>query len=125
MALGLALAWTVAMFLWPSVQRLTDRVDAFISIDGDGSNRVVNREMGSRRYRVTITWAPNFAFGLVNARQDELAKRRWDLSALRFILNGGEAIVARTARRFLQLLAPHGLPATAMRPALTNLLPAS
>jgi acetylornithine deacetylase/succinyl-diaminopimelate desuccinylase-like protein len=31
-----------------------DRVDAFISIDGDGSNRVVNREMGSRRYRVTI-----------------------------------------------------------------------
>jgi tripeptide aminopeptidase len=31
-----------------------DRLDAFISIDGDGSNRIVNAEMGSRRYRVTI-----------------------------------------------------------------------
>jgi NAD(P)-dependent dehydrogenase (short-subunit alcohol dehydrogenase family)/acyl carrier protein len=36
---------------------------------------------------------------------------------MRFILNGGEAIVARTARRFLALLAPHGLPAGAMHPA--------
>ena len=32
-----------------------DRVDAFISIDGDGTNRIVNREMGSRRYRVTVS----------------------------------------------------------------------
>jgi tripeptide aminopeptidase len=31
------------------------RIDAFISIDGDGTNRIVNREMGSRRYRVTIS----------------------------------------------------------------------
>lgn len=30
-------------------------IDAFISIDGDGTNRVVNREMGSRRYKVTVT----------------------------------------------------------------------
>ena len=69
------------------------------------------------RHRVTITWAPNFAFGLVNDQADAIARGRWDLSSLRFILNGGEAIVSRTARRFLELLAPHGLPATAMRPA--------
>jgi acetylornithine deacetylase/succinyl-diaminopimelate desuccinylase-like protein len=31
------------------------RVDAFLSIDGDGTNRIVNREMGSRRYRVTVS----------------------------------------------------------------------
>src|SRR5213076_64906 len=46
-----------------------DRVDAFISIDGDGSNRVVNREMGSRRYRVTITGPGGHSylnFGRVN-----------------------------------------------------------
>ncbi len=36
---------------------------------------------------------------------------------MRFILNAGEAIVAKTARRFMQLLAPHGLPATSMYPA--------
>jgi len=69
------------------------------------------------RYRVTITWAPNFAFGLINDQSDAIAKGRWNLSSLRFILNGGEAIVSKTARRFLSLLAPHGLPATAMHPA--------
>ncbi|MBC8012156.1 MAG: AMP-binding protein, partial [Burkholderiales bacterium] len=69
------------------------------------------------KHRVTITWAPNFAFGLINEQEAELAKKRYDLSALAFVLNGGEAIVSRTARRFLRLLAPHGLPATAMRPS--------
>jgi acyl-CoA synthetase (AMP-forming)/AMP-acid ligase II/thioesterase domain-containing protein/NAD(P)-dependent dehydrogenase (short-subunit alcohol dehydrogenase family) len=69
------------------------------------------------RYRATITWAPNFAFGLINEQEEDLAQRRFDLSSMRFILNAGEAIVSRTTRRFLSLLAPHGLPATAMRPA--------
>ena len=69
------------------------------------------------RYRATITWAPNFAFGLVNEQAAELDRRRFDLSSMRFILNAGEAIVSKTTRRFLSLLAPHGLPATAMRPA--------
>ncbi|HEX2270162.1 MAG TPA: SDR family oxidoreductase, partial [Pyrinomonadaceae bacterium] len=65
----------------------------------------------------TITWAPNFAYALINDRLADKGSRHWDLSSLRFILNGGEAVVARTARRFLELLAPYGLPATAMHPA--------
>ena len=69
------------------------------------------------RFRATLTWAPNFAFGLVNAKEEAILKRRWNLSSMRFILNGGEAIVARTARRFLRLLRPHGLPETCMHPA--------
>ena len=68
-------------------------------------------------YRVTITWAPNFAFGLINERAAELARGHWDLSSMKFILNGGELIVARTARRFLELLRPHGLKSTTMHPA--------
>ena len=68
------------------------------------------------RFRATYTWAPNFAFGLVNDRASEIAGRHWDLSCMRFAMNAGEAVVARTARRFLRLLAPHGLPGTAMRP---------
>jgi acyl-CoA synthetase (AMP-forming)/AMP-acid ligase II/NADP-dependent 3-hydroxy acid dehydrogenase YdfG len=68
------------------------------------------------RYRVSVTWAPNFAFGLVNAQAEQIQQRRWDLSALRLIINAGEAIVPKTARRFLELLMPHGLRATAMHP---------
>lgn len=68
------------------------------------------------RYRATITWAPNFAYGLVNDRADEIARRHWDLASMRFILNAGEAIVAKTARRFMELLQPHGLRASAMYP---------
>jgi acyl-CoA synthetase (AMP-forming)/AMP-acid ligase II len=69
------------------------------------------------RFRVTITWAPNFAYALVNDRASEVATRSWDLSSLWFILNAGEAIAASTTRRFMRLLAMHGLPATAMRPS--------
>jgi acyl-CoA synthetase (AMP-forming)/AMP-acid ligase II/NAD(P)-dependent dehydrogenase (short-subunit alcohol dehydrogenase family) len=74
------------------------------------------------RHRVTITFAPNFAFGLVNDRAEQLAARArstggtWDLSCLRYLLNGAEAIVTRTARRFLQLFIPYGLSPTAMSP---------
>jgi tripeptide aminopeptidase len=38
------------------------RIDAFISIDGDGTNRIVNREMGSRRYRVTVSGPGGHSF---------------------------------------------------------------
>ena len=74
------------------------------------------------RYRVTTTFAPNFAFALVNDRSEELAGRAhtpagvWDLTCLRYLLNGAEAIVPRTARRFLQILAPYGLSPAAMWP---------
>ncbi len=69
-------------------------------------------------YKATITWAPNFAFALIN---DALSKghrtHQWDLSSMRFILNAGEAIVAKTVRKFMALLVPYKLPATAMHPA--------
>ncbi|MGW8765440.1 alpha/beta fold hydrolase [Streptomyces sp. NPDC055815] len=68
-------------------------------------------------HRVTTTWAPNFAFGLIAERTALLAGQDWDLSALRLVINGGEAIVPRVTRRFMEALAPLGLPATAMRPA--------
>ncbi|MFB9840012.1 AMP-binding protein, partial [Actinoallomurus acaciae] len=71
----------------------------------------------AHRHRATVTWAPNFAFGLVTDRAADLGERGWDLSRLRFVMNAGEAIVSRVARRWLRLLAPYGLPATAMRPS--------
>jgi acyl-CoA synthetase (AMP-forming)/AMP-acid ligase II/thioesterase domain-containing protein/acyl carrier protein len=68
-------------------------------------------------HRVSVTWAPNFAFALINDHAQEVARQPWDLSCLRFIGNGGEMIVPATATKFMTLLAPLGLPQTAMRPA--------
>jgi acyl-CoA synthetase (AMP-forming)/AMP-acid ligase II/acyl carrier protein len=67
-------------------------------------------------HHATVTWAPNFAYGLVNKQAARIAAQRWDLSALRVVLNAGEAVVDRVARRFVRLLGPHGLRASAMRP---------
>lgn len=68
------------------------------------------------RFRITNTWAPNFAFSLVNRHAPEIEAGAWDLSTLTNICNAGEAVVPRTALRFLELLTPHGLPADAMVP---------
>lgn len=68
------------------------------------------------QFRATITFAPNFAFGLINDHADEIKHRSWDLSSMRFVLNGAEAIVTRTARKFLQLLIPHGFSPSSMYP---------
>src|SRR5688572_28160076 len=69
------------------------------------------------RHRVTNTWAPNFAYAVVNDLLADAGPRDWDLGALDFILNGGESIVPRTARSFLRGLAPYGLRGDAMKPA--------
>lgn len=70
-----------------------------------------------QQHGVSATWAPNFAFALVNDALERDETRQWDLSTVRFVLNGGEAIVPATARRFLELLEPHGLSRDAMKPS--------
>lgn len=68
--------------------------------------------------RVTSGWAPNFAFELIVSELEAQPKRGpWDLSALRFLLNGGEAVIRATMRSFVQALLPHGAPRTVVRPA--------
>ncbi|HEY1109078.1 MAG TPA: non-ribosomal peptide synthetase, partial [Opitutaceae bacterium] len=69
------------------------------------------------RHRATISWAPNFAFTLFLEREAAVRTGSWDLRCMRFLVNAGEAVVARTARRFISLLQPHGLPLDALRPA--------
>ncbi|MFI5793546.1 AMP-binding protein [Streptomyces sp. NPDC051677] len=68
------------------------------------------------RHRSDTTWAPNFAFGLINDQAERLNEQSWDLSCLRYIMNGGEAVRSGVVRRFLELLAPFGLPSDAMYP---------
>lgn len=69
------------------------------------------------RYRVSVSWAPNFAFGLIADALAGADRRPWDLSCLRILANGGEAVTEGSLRDFLAVLAPCGLPGDAMRPA--------
>ena len=68
------------------------------------------------QYRVTVTWAPNFAYGLVNSHASKISQRRWDLSSVRWMGNGAESVVTKTVQRFLELLTPHQLASTAVSP---------
>ncbi|MHC0067443.1 SDR family NAD(P)-dependent oxidoreductase [Nostoc sp. UIC 10890] len=68
-------------------------------------------------FGVTVTFAPNFAYSLINDFVQEIEKQNWNLSSIRLMLNGAEQIVAATARRFLKLLAPFGLSGDAMTPS--------
>ena len=67
------------------------------------------------RDRVTVTWSPNFAYNLVNEKLKD-GQYNWDLSCVRWMGNGAEAVVGKTARQFLQLLGKYGLNETAISP---------
>lgn len=68
------------------------------------------------QFQATVTWAPNFAYGLVNDCEAEMGPKDWDLSSIRWMGNGAEAVVGTTTRRFLSLLAPYGLGKTVVCP---------
>ena len=68
------------------------------------------------RHRVTATWSPNFAYGLVNDRLTSTTGYSWDLSCLRWMGNGAEAVVGQTSQRFLELLVPYGLSPAVLSP---------
>ncbi|MFC4036190.1 amino acid adenylation domain-containing protein [Streptomyces polygonati] len=68
------------------------------------------------RHRVSVTWAPNFAFGLLAEQAHRFEGRAWDLSPMRLVMNAGEVVVAAAARGFLRALRPFGLPQDVMHP---------
>jgi myxalamid-type polyketide synthase MxaB len=69
------------------------------------------------RFRVTHSWAPNFAYALINDRLLKEAKQNWDLSCVKFLLTAGETISATAIEDFLDRLAIYGLAKSAIRPA--------
>ncbi|WP_339776353.1 beta-ketoacyl synthase N-terminal-like domain-containing protein [uncultured Thalassospira sp.] len=68
------------------------------------------------RYRASISWAPNFAFALINTRLGE-GKKQYDLSCMRFLVSAGEQVTATTVQLFLEKMQRNGLPKDALRPA--------
>lgn len=69
------------------------------------------------RYRATYSWAPNFAFSLVVDCKEKMQGKIWDLSSMKCILNGGEAIVPRVAKNFLKILSSYKLDKKCMLPS--------
>ncbi|QWS50934.1 amino acid adenylation domain-containing protein [Bacillus sp. JNUCC-24] len=68
-------------------------------------------------YGVTRTWAPNFAFAMMNEYEDDIRKGNWDLSTLTYIMNAAEAVVPKVTQRFMHMMGQHGLNRHAMVPA--------
>jgi acyl-CoA synthetase (AMP-forming)/AMP-acid ligase II len=75
------------------------------------------------RYRVSVTFTPNFLLGQINAALQSPPPQSagshsaaLDLSCVRHIVSGGEANVVETGRRFLELLAPSGLARNVLNP---------
>ncbi|MED1798844.1 thioester reductase domain-containing protein [Brevibacillus porteri] len=68
------------------------------------------------RHRVTLTWAPHFAFSLINEQANELSGRDWDLTCLHSLLNGAEHISWKDLQTFARLLEPYGLTSDSLKP---------
>lgn len=60
-------------------------------------------------YRATISPAPNFAYDLCSRRIDDDELKGLDLSSVRILLNGSEAVLPETLNRFATRFAPYGL----------------
>ncbi|MGJ8547337.1 MAG: AMP-binding protein [Sulfitobacter sp.] len=56
--------------------------------------------------RAALTWSPNFSFALI-AKAARAAPKEWDLSNMRAIFNGGEAVTEDTLRDFCAAIAPY------------------
>ncbi|WP_405823207.1 non-ribosomal peptide synthetase [Streptomyces sp. NBC_01390] len=72
------------------------------------------------RFGVTMTFTPNFLLGLINPQADRFDEEDGadtDLSRLRHVISGGEAVVRTTGETFLRRFAPYGLRADALWPA--------
>ena len=68
------------------------------------------------RYRATLTAAPNFAFEFCVSRIEEEALAGLDLSSLRVMANGAEAVSPKTLDRFAERFQRFGFRRQAMMP---------
>ncbi|AEI62076.1 SDR family NAD(P)-dependent oxidoreductase [Corallococcus macrosporus] len=65
----------------------------------------------------TMSWAPNFAYGLVADRLERGERRAWRLHQVRVLGCGGESVLPATLRRFSEPLRDNGLREDAVCPA--------
>ncbi|HVL01670.1 MAG TPA: condensation domain-containing protein, partial [Dongiaceae bacterium] len=69
-------------------------------------------------FRVTYSWAPNFAYQrVVDALQQTSQLPELDLSCVNILMNAGEQVLAPVVKAFHAACAPFGLKANAVQPA--------
>jgi acyl-CoA synthetase (AMP-forming)/AMP-acid ligase II/thioesterase domain-containing protein len=68
------------------------------------------------QHRVTITYVPNFLLSPLTSAAAYLPSSALDLTCVRKIISGGEAVVCATAQSFLNRFAPSGLDRSALWP---------
>lgn len=68
------------------------------------------------RHRATLSGAPNFAFELCLRKIEDAAIAGLDLSSLRMVANGSEAVSSRTIHHFAARFAQYGFRPEAMAP---------
>ncbi|SES92591.1 SDR family NAD(P)-dependent oxidoreductase [[Clostridium] polysaccharolyticum] len=68
------------------------------------------------QYKITSTWAPNFAYGLILDYQEEVLKTDFSLKTVKYIINAGEAINYNACHEFMELLSLKELAKNAMIP---------
>jgi len=78
--------------------------------------RPANWLWAMHRHRATISAAPNFAFELCRSRIGDDEIEGLDLSNLRMLANGAEAVSAKTVRGFIDRFRGHGLRTEAVAP---------
>jgi acyl-CoA synthetase (AMP-forming)/AMP-acid ligase II/acyl carrier protein len=67
-------------------------------------------------YKATVTWAPNFAFGIVADLVVKETSRTWDFSNLRININAGETLTEDSSKRFLKVLEKYNMGYNVMQP---------
>lgn len=69
------------------------------------------------QYRATVSWAPNFAFDLIERQKTASPAPRVDLSCVRMLVSAGEPVSLDVLARFWRRFAPWELPARSLCPA--------
>ncbi|MFM6188681.1 AMP-binding protein, partial [Planktothrix sp.] len=70
------------------------------------------------QYRITHSWAPNFAYNLINEALKKEPNQTWNLDCVKFFLAAGEAVSGQAVGEFIKTLhLQYHLKKTAMRPA--------
>jgi microcystin synthetase protein McyG len=70
-----------------------------------------------QKHQATISWAPNFAFSLINQQLEEINQSSYNLSSMKFLVNAGEQVSVKTIHLFLSNLKKYQLPDRAIKPA--------
>ncbi|MGD0403926.1 MAG: AMP-binding protein [Candidatus Acidiferrales bacterium] len=67
------------------------------------------------KYKCTLSWVPNFALSFLASRVKSKARKKYDLSSLRALINCSEPVRAESMDSFAAAFSPSGLQPTALQ----------